>query len=110
MTRQLSKFMTAVPRIGECVIYLLIFTIGVQMNAVLCLIITFPTVSTIFKSSPHEDLCTSGGGILFGASPASVLPAARPVPQLSADSKADNQPVGRQLGYSSLSGCGCGCS
>src|ERR1700678_1903176 len=61
MTRQLSKFMTAVPRIGECVIYLLIFTIGAQMNAVLCLIITFPTVSTIFKSSPHEDLCLVGG-------------------------------------------------
>src|SRR5271155_2235303 len=36
--------------------------------------------------------------------------AAPTVSQLSADSRADNQPVGRQLSYSSLSGCGCGCS
>src|ERR1700678_1778196 len=60
-----SFSITSTPKGG----YLLIFTIGVQMNAVLCLIITFPTVSTIFKSSPHEDLCTSGGGILFATLP-----------------------------------------
>jgi hypothetical protein len=41
--------------------------------------------------------------------PVSVA-AALTVSQLSADSQANNQPVGRQLGYSSLSGCGCGCS
>src|ERR1700678_3085552 len=43
----------------------LVFTIGIQMHAILCLIITLPTVFTVLLTSPQEDFCTFDGGFLF---------------------------------------------